>query len=215
MRNAVSAHRENKKNKTRGQISGFIIWSCFWHPRETAFRAEIHFVICTNVLYMCIHYLKPEHTKKDNGTKRRKIQTLRMLFMENTFLPLVLIFSADSVEWPADETLPRHKQRETHHTKWIILILLSSFFRITRHARSNMTHRRHIFHMVKLGKWLVERSVCHIQKPANDISLQSVEPVDLFFPVGKPSDVFGGWGLAGGKTILTTLTSVWILASYQ
>lgn len=114
MRNAVSAHRENKKNKTQGQISGFIIWSCFWHPRETAFVAEIHFVICTNVLYMYIHYLKPEHTKKDNRTKRSKIQTLRMLFMENTFFPLVLIFSADSAEWPADETLPRHTQHETH-----------------------------------------------------------------------------------------------------
>lgn len=78
---------------------------------------------------MYIHYLKPEHTKKDNRTKRSKIQTLRMLFMENTFLPLVLIFSADSAEWPADETLPRHKQHETHH-KMIFNILHLIFFNI-------------------------------------------------------------------------------------
>lgn len=139
-------------------------------------------------LYQCITHVHTlskawTHKKRDHRAKRSKIQTLRMLFMENTFLPLVLIFSAGSAEWPADETLPRHKQHETHH-KTNHFNTSEQFFLITQHARSNMTQICGIYFTFKLESWLVERSVCHIQKPANDISLQSVEPVDLFFSCG-------------------------------
>lgn len=107
-----------------------------------------------------------------------------MLFMENTFLPLVLIFSADSAEWPADETLPRHKQHETHH-KMNHVNTSEQFFLITQHA------------------WVPVMSVTSKNQPMTFLYNQWSQWI-FFFPVGKPSGDFGGWGFAGGKTILQT-----------
>lgn len=67
--------------------------------------------------------------------------------------------------------------------------------------------------MFKLGRvdWL--NALCLSHPKTSQRHFFAISGVGgSFFPVGKPSDVFGGWGLAGGKTILQThrpaLTSV-------